>query len=128
VRLLGGEFRRVRGASDLAASDGARSVDVFVDVADAPGIDLELAFEGSRGRARLAGAYRVGGAWHYELSIDGAPIVLEARGDLWLEANGACVGVMLDAIEGRASREDALALGAYDARAALALEALLALG
>jgi hypothetical protein len=88
---------------------------VAIERARAPGIDVRILIDGMRASATLSGAYRVGGAWRYELDFARERFVEEGR-DPWYEANVRCVGAFLEALEGRRRA------GVYDGAKALALE------
>lgn len=95
-----------------------------VTTAPAPGIDYRLRALGTRGTLELRGAYRIGGAWHYEpVTLDGAPISEPERShgrDVWHEANHRLVEAVLQAhLHGRSDPRLVPPAAALDLEASL---------
>ncbi len=113
----------------LSMSQPGRSLEVRYRELLEEGIDVEVALEGERGWARMAGRYRSGRPWVFEpLWIDGAAQGCGEGGaeDVWARANARSVRGFVELVHGRVNKDQAAGSGLFDLDAAAQIERSLA--
>jgi predicted dehydrogenase len=119
-----------RAVAHYRFAAGQRAVSLEVAPAAAPGIEIAIALQGTRGRLLLEGGYQPAAGWSFApLQLNGAatgPPEQSSHADVWFEANCRCVGTMLDVLEGRIGATEAAGRGLFDGERALAVDAAVA--